>query len=104
EDEAMSVARLALREQRNSLVPVGRLPTEIIRNIFTLSSEIDRPWIHECPTTKIGWLTVTHICQRWRHVALEHPGLWTHILVHALGPGWANAFAERAQGMPLIIQ
>ncbi|KAI0041445.1 hypothetical protein FA95DRAFT_1477606, partial [Auriscalpium vulgare] len=97
DDKAMSVARLALRQQRNSLLPVGRLPTELLRIIFAFSSETDRAWTEEGPTTKIGWLTVTHVCQRWRYVALEHPGLWTHICVHALGPGWANAFAERAR-------
>ncbi|KAI0041441.1 hypothetical protein FA95DRAFT_694163 [Auriscalpium vulgare] len=94
DDETMRVARLALRQQRNSLLPVARLPTEILRDIFTLCSNIDRPWMEAWPTTKMGWLAVTRICQRWRNIALEHPGLWTHVLVDAFGPVGADAFAD----------
>ncbi|KAI0044450.1 hypothetical protein FA95DRAFT_1597377 [Auriscalpium vulgare] len=102
DDEAMSAARRALRLQRNSLLPVARLPPEILRSIFTFCSDIDHPRIEGWRSTCIGWLTVTQICRRWRSVALEHPGLWTHVY-SSLGPVWADVFVERALGMPLAV-
>ncbi|KAI0046761.1 hypothetical protein FA95DRAFT_1572960 [Auriscalpium vulgare] len=99
---AMSAARRALRQQRNALPPVARLPPETLRNIFAFCSEVDEPWIEKGPGSYLGWLAVTHVCQRWRDVALSHTGLWAEIL-HSLGCGWTEAFAERAQMMPLLV-
>ncbi|KAI0041443.1 hypothetical protein FA95DRAFT_1611006 [Auriscalpium vulgare] len=103
DDEAMSAARRTLHwQQRNSLIPVARLPPEIIRAIFAFCSDIDRPWIEEGLSDYPGWLAVTHVCRRWRDVALEYPGLWADVL-YSLGPAWADAFVERAQTMPLVV-
>ncbi|KAI0041453.1 hypothetical protein FA95DRAFT_1471938, partial [Auriscalpium vulgare] len=101
--EAMSAARHALRQQRNSLLPVARLPPEILRTIFAFSSEIDLPWIENGVRIRLGWLAVTHVCRRWRVIAVEHTALWTDFS-WPLGPGWTEAFAERARTMPLMIR
>ncbi|KAI0039415.1 hypothetical protein FA95DRAFT_1026921, partial [Auriscalpium vulgare] len=100
DDEAVSAARRALRQKRNSLLPVARLPPEILRDIFTFCSEMDHPRI-QVRYYHVGWLKVTHVCRNWRNVALAHLGLWTHIS-YSLGPGWTETFAERAQTMPLV--
>ncbi|KAI0046757.1 hypothetical protein FA95DRAFT_1542131 [Auriscalpium vulgare] len=101
EDEAMSAARRAVRQERNSILPVARLPPEVLRTIFTVCSDIDHPLI-EGWDFHFGWLAVTHVCRRWRDIALEHSGLWADVL-YPLGPLWAAASLERAQTMPLIV-
>ncbi|KAI0053128.1 hypothetical protein FA95DRAFT_1601172 [Auriscalpium vulgare] len=106
EDEAMDAVRRALNEQRNSLLPVARLPPEILRTVFTFFSEIERPWIprswHTTYASSSGWVGVTYVCQRWRVIALEHSGLWVHVPL-TMGPMWAKEFAKRAQKLPLAV-
>ncbi|KAI0039420.1 hypothetical protein FA95DRAFT_1504207, partial [Auriscalpium vulgare] len=97
----MSAARRALRQKHNAILPVERLPPEILRIIFTSCAEIDPPLLFApLPKTRIGWLAVTHTCRRWRDVALEHSGLWAQVS-RSLGPEWADTFVERAKMMPL---
>ncbi|KAI0046745.1 hypothetical protein FA95DRAFT_1606637 [Auriscalpium vulgare] len=101
DDEAVSAVRLALRQKRNSLLPVARVPPEILRTIFTVCSDIDHPRIKKWDF-HFGWLAVTHVCRRWRNIALEQSGLWTGIS-GSLNHLWTYAFADRAQTMPLAI-
>ncbi|KZV74764.1 hypothetical protein PENSPDRAFT_681724 [Peniophora sp. CONT] len=52
-----------------------------------------------CPT--LGWVYVTHVCRRWRVIAIGHRALWTtlHTEYFAL---W-DVFLQRAGGLPLNI-
>ncbi|KDQ51403.1 hypothetical protein JAAARDRAFT_140488, partial [Jaapia argillacea MUCL 33604] len=64
--------------KRNSLVPISRLPPEVLASIFVqhvaqndlrsplLSSGCSADW----------WIAVTHVCKHWREVALATPMLW----------------------------
>ncbi|KAK1228941.1 hypothetical protein PQX77_008006 [Marasmius sp. AFHP31] len=73
-----------LNSRRNSLVPVGCLPTEVISRIFGCHVEEicpclvtdDRPnrWWTITPN---DWLWFTQVCQRWRIVALGTATLWS---------------------------
>ncbi|KAI0042531.1 hypothetical protein FA95DRAFT_1564261 [Auriscalpium vulgare] len=99
--------------QHNPQNPAIRLPPEIIGHIFAILSSIDEPQplssIYQPPYAKngsMGWLTVTHVCQRWRSVALENPSLWASniTLPCLLGVHWANTFLSRAQDAPLEIR
>ncbi|KAI0046747.1 hypothetical protein FA95DRAFT_1667986 [Auriscalpium vulgare] len=58
DDEANSAARRALRQKRNFLLPVARLSPEILRKIFTVCSERDRPQLLERSRFYPGWLTI----------------------------------------------
>ncbi|KAI0042360.1 hypothetical protein FA95DRAFT_1610264, partial [Auriscalpium vulgare] len=65
-------------------IPVARLPPEILALIFSILTAIDRPMLNRSQTAnlklrrknKLGWVTVTHVCQRWRTIALRNPLLW----------------------------
>ncbi|KAI0038242.1 hypothetical protein FA95DRAFT_1613541 [Auriscalpium vulgare] len=86
--------------QDNDQIPVARPPTEVIIHIFTHLAIIDTP---RCPS--LGWLRVTHVCQRWRRVALEDPSLWEGNILcpFPFGDRWANLFFSRSQAVPLTI-
>ncbi|KAI0058219.1 hypothetical protein BV25DRAFT_1919581 [Artomyces pyxidatus] len=65
---------LLLKTRRNTLAsPVTMLPVEILRRIFSLTTSVYEP----SPLyigMALGWIKVTHVCQRWRRVALND---WT---------------------------
>ncbi|KAI0046200.1 hypothetical protein FA95DRAFT_1573328 [Auriscalpium vulgare] len=89
--------------------PVARLPPEILTLIFSILSSIDRPQSKDWAPIRLkhylGWVTVTHVCQRWRNVALHNPVLWASdiALPSVLGHLWAAEFLIRAQSTPLEL-
>ena len=75
---------LRLKRHRNVLAPVGRLPGDILTEIFlrlveahdgrdagSLASQDDYP--HQ-------WVYITHVCHAWRTLALTCGALWTRII------------------------
>ncbi|KAI0041536.1 hypothetical protein FA95DRAFT_690291 [Auriscalpium vulgare] len=88
---------------------IERIPPEILSKIFTILTTIDQPAKNRsqitCRRKPLGWLSVTHVCQRWRNAALEDPILWAaNILVPCpLGNRWAAAFFARSKTAPLVI-
>src|SRR6266566_1844152 len=90
--------------------PVLRLLPEILAVIFAFHAEAnptnpdrDGVVIPEGMTLaqfKLGWVTVTHVCSLWRHVALDHCTLWTPHRFN-LGLEWATEMLRRAGGAPL---
>ncbi|KAI0043369.1 hypothetical protein FA95DRAFT_1681955 [Auriscalpium vulgare] len=89
----------------NDLIPIARLPPEILNTIFTILCSIDRPKRRKTSQYHPGWLSITYVCQRWRHIALHQPTLWASSIVipFAFGSRWADAFLSRSQGTPLAI-
>ncbi|KAI0050218.1 hypothetical protein FA95DRAFT_663047 [Auriscalpium vulgare] len=97
--------------------PVARLPPEILTLVFSILSSIAPP--HRSQNTQtprrkstspkykdnLGWLNVTHVCQRWRDVSLNEPILWASDIVppSVLGRLWAAEFLARAQNVPLTV-
>ncbi|KAI0080352.1 hypothetical protein K474DRAFT_312909 [Panus rudis PR-1116 ss-1] len=67
---AQEYARV-LSVTHNSLLPINRLPSELLSEVLLLLSEQSY--------TPSEWVRVTHVCQRWRDVALGCPALWTSI-------------------------
>ncbi|KIP10422.1 hypothetical protein PHLGIDRAFT_241371 [Phlebiopsis gigantea 11061_1 CR5-6] len=49
-----------------------------------------------------GWIVVTHVCSRWRSVALGTPSLWTRIRVDKLDA--VRMLLERSANMPLDVE
>ncbi|KAI0046165.1 hypothetical protein FA95DRAFT_1607093 [Auriscalpium vulgare] len=88
---------------------VARLPPEILTLVFSILSSIARPHRTQSTPTKftynLGWLTVTHVCRRWRNVSLRDPVLWASdvALPSALGHVWTAAYLSRAQDVPLTV-
>lgn len=95
-----------LRQRMNALIPVVRLPPEILGHIFlwyimVMVSDRDLDYY---PTYHHRWLIITRVCHRWREVALRTPNLWTDI---RLGQGSVDrvlVFMTRAKHAPLQIK
>ncbi|KAI0049783.1 hypothetical protein FA95DRAFT_798403 [Auriscalpium vulgare] len=84
------------------------LPTEIVGEIFTLLASIDAfrtlrsPWTEDDNSAHLGWVIVTHVCQRWRAIAMGQPALWSTIPAPPVTP-WTHAFLERVQDAPIAL-
>lgn len=79
------LAELSVLEQRQealafrrfsaaaSIAPIGFLPTELLGHIFAFGSSVD--------PTSFPYL-VSHVCRKWRQVAIFTPALWSYIPLH----------------------
>ncbi|VDB92217.1 unnamed protein product [Peniophora sp. CBMAI 1063] len=112
--EALRTIAADFRSQRNALSSVGALPAEILSRIFALHALQQPPgeplWENddsEDPPSlsqmELGWITVTHVCRRWRNVALTDPSLWTRISFR-LGEHWVDEMFSRAGSAPIIYE
>ncbi|TCD71673.1 hypothetical protein EIP91_005439 [Steccherinum ochraceum] len=75
----------SLRIRMNTVIPVARLPSEILSHIFTVYAAMMKNYYvytqwHRGPP-HYNWIDVTHVCHHWREVALADPRLWADILV-----------------------
>ncbi|KAI0353200.1 hypothetical protein OH77DRAFT_637448 [Trametes cingulata] len=103
-----------VRRQRNTRMPVDRLPPEMLARIFTclaprpdesnysLAAQRDlcEPTNGAAPTLSL--LTVTHVYSKWRAVALLTPSLWTRIASDR-HPEELEAFLARSKSMPITL-
>lgn len=71
EIERLFAAIQILRERRNALAPISKLPNEIFGTIF------DATFSRQKDSRKI--MSFTHVCRKWRQVALSNPILWTYL-------------------------
>jgi len=85
---------------RSSTIGAQSLPPEILKvvlgDVVHSASPEDRPWTA---------LSLTHVCQYFRHVALEYPQLWTCLSRKLSRPGLAliEACIERSRDHPLDV-
>ena len=103
DDEIKVAERVSqqLKSPHNALVPISRLPPETLVEIFSLlrSPPDDSKYV-----PSLEWIRVTHVCSRWREVALSSPCLWNHINFTKLTlPGFTEILA-RAKMSPLHIE
>ncbi|KAI0060064.1 hypothetical protein BV25DRAFT_1993101 [Artomyces pyxidatus] len=97
-----------LKTRRNALASrIVRLPADILSSIFLWVKEMD-PFYHDRPevTMKIpGWISLTHVCHRWREVALHDSVLWGEcILLDRLPPSWGAEILRRSGSTPLSMR
>ena len=64
-----------LKYRRNTLVPISRLPTETLVEIFSLLPIVDDSEY----VPHLASICVTHVYRQWREIALHSPYLWNHI-------------------------
>ncbi|KAI0043287.1 hypothetical protein FA95DRAFT_1609520 [Auriscalpium vulgare] len=81
----------------NSGLPVSRLPPEILIHIFAYRAE---DAYHEFSFDR-SWISVTHVRQRWRNIALACPGLWANV-TDRFGDWWLETVIARSQDMPRL--
>lgn len=89
----------------NRLVPIARLPPELLSEIFLQCLEVNtvsnRP-THRVVEHKDRW-TVTHICHYWREVALRCPSLWSQIEVSGPESEHLNELLTRSKKASLTV-
>ncbi|KAF5311817.1 hypothetical protein D9619_003595 [Psilocybe cf. subviscida] len=93
-----------IRNAEESLVPIGKLPNEILGEIFSYVrdaapsidiNERDNVEPLHIRLQQIQWVTVSHVCRSWREVALRTATLWTEPPL--IFPVWATTMLERSQ-------
>ncbi|KAF6751761.1 hypothetical protein DFP72DRAFT_1071119 [Ephemerocybe angulata] len=91
-----SKAEKKRRAQAHDLTaPVNQLFPEILAYIFELASA-------ELRDTSMKWIALSHTCQLWRNVALEHQPLWSDISFLNLGS--TEAMIARSGSMPVTVR
>ncbi|TFK66774.1 hypothetical protein BDN72DRAFT_880062 [Pluteus cervinus] len=65
-----------LRDRRNSLVPINRLPVELLVRIFSLAQDLENAE----KDNFYNWVVVTHVSRHWRSIALQEGSLWRDII------------------------
>ena len=89
-----------LKLHRNTLVPIARLPTEILTIIFSLLPSFG---VIES-SQSIAPFTISHVCHRWREILLKTPHLWSHIDFTNLTPTGTAEMLARAKMAPLHLE
>ncbi|KAH8084330.1 hypothetical protein BXZ70DRAFT_957730 [Cristinia sonorae] len=86
----------SLRTKQNSLALVHRLPDEFLESVFWRTVD----WSEGSRNA----LLLSHVCHRWRNVALQSPRLWSVIVVSGqVKPSLFQVFIGRAHYIPLRI-
>ncbi|KAI0314629.1 hypothetical protein OF83DRAFT_1063517, partial [Amylostereum chailletii] len=90
----------ALKQQHNDLVPIARLPTELLELIFTIVCESSYHSYHHGRFYP-RWVYLSFVCRHWRAVALGYPRLWSRI--DDLPYKWLFEFIERSAPGPIDV-
>ncbi|KAG1808602.1 uncharacterized protein BJ212DRAFT_638807 [Suillus subaureus] len=104
---ALTESMRVLRSRSNARVPISRLPDDILLMIFELFEEEKRLTGHDrghyasVIDNAPACLEVTHVCRRWRNVALGCPTLWRFI--SSISPLWLDVMLQRSQKAPLVV-
>ncbi|KAI0041288.1 hypothetical protein FA95DRAFT_1599054 [Auriscalpium vulgare] len=108
--DAYETALQDLRQHHNHILPVARIPPEILAAMFTYLSDsyvVDWSDTPYQPFFPRKWLAVTFVCQRWRRVALDHSRLWARIDLEDAdledASERAAVFLARSRGAPLSL-
>ncbi|KAH6917668.1 hypothetical protein BKA70DRAFT_1252855 [Coprinopsis sp. MPI-PUGE-AT-0042] len=88
---------------KNGLLPIFQLPPELSVKIFVALTEITASEEDAGPLPKTpSWVVVTHVCRRWRALALGTPSLWTK-LSSSFPKAWLEAMLVRSKQAKLDI-
>ncbi|KAG5637496.1 hypothetical protein H0H81_004369 [Sphagnurus paluster] len=94
--EELEKVLISVRTRYNSLIIAVRLPPEVLTNIFLQISAM------LCDDPKKRWIYVSHVCSRWRQIALESSKLWCRIASNR--PEWISMLLSRSGTKPLDIR
>ena len=91
----------SLRSHRSAVTPISVLPPELLMRIFRFYALEVPPWSDT--VQKLGWIVVTHVCQRWRQIALGDSSLWARIAGTSPNAKWISEMLVRARNAPLVV-
>ncbi|KAF8837263.1 hypothetical protein BDN67DRAFT_909567, partial [Paxillus ammoniavirescens] len=87
----------------NETAPISRLPSDVLAIIFEESRRLLNQWPGPRRPLPVE-VQLSHVCARWRQVALSTPSLWTTIKVPILHREVAvRAYLQRCNQSPLDI-
>lgn len=94
---------IMIRRQSNTLVPIARLPPEILSRIFYECVQLPGSSLEESLWT-LWWIKATHVCHHWRSVFLSTPTLWDEVTFSGRVSGEpVQEWLARSQDTPLKI-
>ena len=79
---------IAIYSRMNTFVPINKIPPELLVKIFEYTLSDDQPTLedfltqpnhHRWRASRKQLTDLTHICQLWRHVALDASLLWNAV-------------------------
>ena len=103
EIESLKESIRALKSRRNAFSPISSLPPEVFAVIFSFSCLPGRSSLDGKPF-HLARLFVSHVCHRWRQMALDQPLLWSHVDFTALSLAAATETLVRAKSAPLHLE
>jgi len=104
--ESLEKTTRTLKHRRNTLAPISRLPPETIAIIFSFLS-LPREYMRLLTGDKqdiLAWLRVSHVCHRWREIALNQPRFWSRIDFTTLTSAGATELLSRSKMAPLELE
>ncbi|EKM57651.1 uncharacterized protein PHACADRAFT_182134 [Phanerochaete carnosa HHB-10118-sp] len=84
----------AAKRRLNELRPIGKLPSELLCEVF----------MHRSADWRVGdrtWIEVSRVCYRWREAALNYPALWGQIMPHTYK--WTRELLLRSEQSALDV-
>ena len=87
---------IPFKRLQNSAAPIHRLPPEIFTEIFSGLTQYDSE-----PGILRHLILSTHVCSRWRQIALDAASLWTTFSIHNIAA--AEVFMKRSRNRPLSL-
>ena len=91
EHDALEVLSL-VRSMKNSVVPVNRIPPEILSLILDYLEGRDKDK---------NLIKLTHVCRSWRDIFISHSSLWTRLDFKDVDK--TRVYIERSKSVPLDI-
>lgn len=90
---------LRLADKRNTLAVIYSLPPELLSTIFLFYKQL----MHGSEASlSMSWIWVTHVCKRWREIALALPQFWDTISVNK-SQDYVHAMLSRSGSIPLRL-
>jgi hypothetical protein len=94
---------LDFKHGQNALLPICRLPPEIVVAIITYVQR--RSWSFDDLFVQFNysWVRIMLVCRYFREVAVQTPVLWTVVNHYKGSKRWRNLCIERSQTAPLCV-
>lgn len=102
--QALDAYILTIRRQSNTLVPIARLPPEILSRVFYECVQLSDSTTGESLWT-LWWIKATHVCHHWRAVFLSTPTLWGDVTLSSRVSGEPmQEWLARSQGTLIEVK